>query len=135
MYIAHLSNATEADIVEKALINKYKPILNVNDNYEELEKIAKQYQEGKKVKYDTNKIKNISVYNIGENSMVNFIVIDSKTTYGFYYTEKKEPIPYEDTELIQTGKDEWIWSKIDESEGKIKQIRDNWFYYKKTSKK
>ena len=34
VYIAHLSNATEADIVEKALINKYKPILNVNDNYE-----------------------------------------------------------------------------------------------------
>ena len=34
VYIAHLPNATETDIVERALINKYKPILNVNDNYD-----------------------------------------------------------------------------------------------------
>lgn len=34
MYIAHLPNATETDIVERALINKYKPILNVIDNYD-----------------------------------------------------------------------------------------------------
>ena len=34
VYIAYLPNATETDIVERALINKYKPILNVIDNYE-----------------------------------------------------------------------------------------------------
>lgn len=34
VYIAHLPNATETEIVERALINKYKPILNVIDNYD-----------------------------------------------------------------------------------------------------
>lgn len=33
VYIAHLPNATETDIVERALINKYKPILNGTDNH------------------------------------------------------------------------------------------------------
>lgn len=34
IYIAYLPNATETNIAEKALINKYKPILNSADNYD-----------------------------------------------------------------------------------------------------
>jgi len=34
VYIAYLPNATETDILERALINQYKPVLNTTDNYD-----------------------------------------------------------------------------------------------------
>lgn len=117
--------------------NKYKEIEKyVNDNYKELETIAKEYQKGGSYKYDVDKIKDIKVYKIKDTEIVCFLFFDEKTSYGFYYSEQDVAVPYKssNTELIQTGKSEWIWSKTNESEGKIKQIRKKWFYYQRTSK-
>ena len=36
VYVAFLPNVVETDIMERGLINKYKPILNVVDNYESM---------------------------------------------------------------------------------------------------
>lgn len=57
VYIAELPNSTETDLLERALINKYKPILNGTDNHKGMSDLIK-ISEPKWEKYIT-KIKPI----------------------------------------------------------------------------
>lgn len=71
VFIAELPNRTETDILEKALINKYKPILNAQDKFESksnyiniIEPEWKEYSEYKKEIFNKNNTDHPSVYQI-----------------------------------------------------------------------
>lgn len=51
IYVCFLPNATETDILERALINKYKPVLNVTDNHKGISDLI-SVKEPKWQKYD-----------------------------------------------------------------------------------
>lgn len=109
----------------------------VNNNYEELENVAKEYLTGNTPEYDTNYITDIKVSKNDDNDIVSFYVTKKSTYYGFYYSTKNTPVPYENknVDLIQTGTGQWIWSKTGDGKGKTGQIRDNWFYFEMTKEK
>jgi predicted GIY-YIG superfamily endonuclease len=51
VYVTFLPNTAETDILERALINKYKPILNVTDNYEGMSNLI-QVEEPQWIEFD-----------------------------------------------------------------------------------
>lgn len=51
VYVTFLTNTVETDILERALINKYKPVLNVTDNYEGISNLI-QIEEPQWIEFD-----------------------------------------------------------------------------------
>lgn len=113
----------------------------VNENYEELEKIAKEYIKGNNVDYPKI-ISNISVhgkddiYVFSNNTIVEFMVkgyglVPSSTYIGFYYSENDIPAAFqnENRELNKIKQNRWEWIGTGDNHGITIKIRNNWYYY------
>ena len=113
--------------------NEYNRISKVvNDNYKELENIAKEYLKGNQVD-EPDYVGEITVYK--DNKTVEFYtggqgLVSNATYYGFYYNSEDKPISYQNEfKLKQIGKKEWMWVDKGDNEGKTFKIRDNWYYF------
>lgn len=115
--------------------NDYKTISKyVNENYNELYKIAKEYINGNKIEYKK-EIKRISVYK-EDNTIVEFLTrgygIASSSKYiGFYYSENDTPVAFQNEkfDLNKIGKNKWEWKQNGDNHGITIKIRNHWYYY------
>lgn len=84
VYIAHLPNATETDILERGLINKYKPILNIADNFDGFSGFI-HIQEPEWIEYvDEEKDKNKKT-----NEPTLYQLREAQSKYDFYVNDVK----------------------------------------------
>ncbi len=115
--------------------NDYKTISKyVNENYNDLYKIAKEYINGNKIEYKK-EIKRISVYK-EDNTIVEFLtrgygMAPSSKYIGFYYSENDTPVAFQNEkfDLNKIGKNKWEWKEDGDNHGITIKIRDNWYYY------
>ncbi len=113
----------------------------VNENHEELEKVAKEYVKGNK-KYYSKKFTSISVYSKDDvylptnNTIVQFMVkgyglAPSSTYVGFYYSESDIPAAFqnENYQLSKKGENKWEWTGTGDNHGTTIKLRNNWYYF------
>lgn len=115
--------------------NDYKTISKyVNENYNDLYKIAKEYINGNKIEYKK-EIKRISVYK-EDNTIVEFLtrgygMAPSSKYIGFYYSENDTPVAFQNEkfDLNKIGKNKWEWKQNGDNHGITIKIRNHWYYY------
>ena len=115
--------------------NDYKTISKyVNENYNDLYKIAKESINGNKIEYKK-EIKRISVYK-EDNTIVEFSMggsgmVPSSTYIGFYYSKNDIPAAFQNEkfDLKEIEKNKWEWKEDGDNHGITIKIRDNWYYY------
>ena len=115
--------------------NDYKTISKyVNENYNDLYKIAKESINGNKIEYKK-EIKRISVYKeyktIVEFSMGGSGMVPSSTYIGFNYSKNDIPAAFQNEkfDLKEIEKNKWEWKEDGDNHGITIKIRDNWYYY------
>lgn len=98
IYIAELPNRTETDLLERALINKYKPILNGTDNYKGMSTFIKVdepkwviYKDVRAKKISKNKNQKSKPKNDDWNSLVyDYVFTLEDIDYGVYICRLKD---------------------------------------------
>ena len=123
-------------IILKTLSNPYAKIAKyVNQNEGNLRASCEGYLEQEYVNNVDTEIKVEGIYG-GEHTIVQFFysgkgIVPASVYYGFYYSPDDVPVPYcnGNEELKQVSEDEWTWEGIGDNGGRIRKIRDNWYYY------
>ena len=123
-------------IILKTLSNPYTKIARyVNQNEGNLRASCEGYLEQEYVNNVDTEIKVEGIYG-GEYTIVQFFysgkgIVPASVYYGFYYSPVDVPVPYcnGNEELKQVSEDEWTWEDIGDNGGRIRKIRDNWYYY------
>ena len=123
-------------IVLKIVSNPYAKISRyVNRNEGNLRASCEFYLEQKHVNKVDTEIDVMGIYG-GEHNIVQFFysgkgIAPSGVYYGFYYSPDDIPVPYcnGNEELKMVSEDEWIWEEVGDNGGRIRKIRDNWYYY------
>ena len=103
--------------------NDYKTISKyVNENYNDLYKIAKESINGNKIEYKK-EIKRISVYK-EDNTIVEFSMggsgmVPSSTYIGFYYSKNDIPAAFQNEkfDLKEIEKNKWEWKEDGDNHG------------------
>ena len=123
-------------VILKSLFNPYMKIARyVNHNEGNLRASCEFYLDQKYVNKADTEIDVMGIYG-GEHKIVQFFysekgIAPSGVYYGFYYSPDDIPVPYcnGDEELKMVSEDEWIWEEVGDNGGRIRKIRDNWYYY------
>ena len=123
-------------IVLKIVFNPYAKISRfVNHNEGNLRASCEFYLEQKHVNKADTEIDVMGIYG-GEHNIVQFFysgkgIAPSGVYYGFYYSPDDIPVPYcnGNEELKMVSEDEWTWEEVGDNGGRIRKIRDNWYYY------
>ena len=121
-------------IVLKIVFNPYAKISRfVNHNEGNLRASCEFYLEQDYVNKEDAHV--MGIYR-GENKIVQFFYSGKGITpagvyYGFYYSPDDIPVPYCNgkEELKMVSEDEWTWEDVGDNGGRIRKIRDNWYYY------
>ena len=107
----------------------------VNHNEGNLRASCEFYLEQKHVNKADTEIDVMGIYG-GEHKIVQFFysgkgIAPSGVYYGFYYSPDDIPVPYcnGNEELKMVSEDEWTWEEVGDNGGRIRKIRDNWYYY------
>ena len=123
-------------IILKSLFNPYAKIARyVNHNEGNLRASCEFYLEQKYVNKADTEIDVMGIYG-GEHKIVQFFysgkgIAPAGVYYGFYYSPDDIPVPYCNgkEELKKVSEDEWTWEEVGDNGGRIRKIRDNWYYY------
>ena len=123
-------------IVLKIVSNPYAKISRyVNHNEGNLRASCEFYLEQKHVNKADTEIDVMGIYG-GEHNIVQFFysgkgIAPSGVYYGFYYSPDDIPVPYcnGNEELKMVSEDEWTWEEVGDNGGRIRKIRENWYYY------
>ena len=123
-------------IVLKIVFNPYAKISRfVNHNEGNLRASYEFYLEQKHVNKADTEIDVMGIYG-GEHNIVQFFysgkgIAPSGVYYGFYYSPDDIPVPYcnGNEELKMVSEDEWTWEEVGDNGGRIRKIRENWYYY------
>ena len=122
--------------VRKYMFSPYKEISKyVTQNELLLQRECELYLDQKYVNKADTEIDVMGIYG-GEHNIVQFFysgkgIAPSGVYYGFYYSPDDIPVPYcnGNEELKMVSEDEWIWEEVGDNGGRIRKIRDNWYYY------
>ncbi len=123
-------------IVLKIVSNPYAQIARyVNHNEGNLRASCEFYLEQKHVNKADTEIDVMGIYG-GEHKIVQFFysgkgIAPAGVYYGFYFSPDDIPVPYCNgkEELKMVSEDEWTWEDVGDNGGRIRKIRDNWYYY------
>ena len=120
--------------VRKYMFSPYKEISKyVAQNESTLRRECEHYLEQDYVNKEDAHV--MGIYR-GEHKIVQFFcsgkgIAPTSVYYGFYYSPDDIPVPYcngnEDLQMV--SEDEWTWEDIGDNGGRIRKIRDNWYYY------
>lgn len=136
------------------IINIIKDIVNswndyttiekyVNEDYKNLEKVAKAYIKENKINYSNKLNSNNIIVHSKEESYVksNNTIVEfstgghgfgpSSTYIGFYYSENDIPASFQNgsEKLTKIDENKWEWIGVGDNHGITIKIRKNWYYY------
>lgn len=123
-------------LVFKIAFNPYARISRyVNQNEGNLRASCEFYLNQKYVNKADTEIDVMGIYG-GDNKIVQFFysgkgIAPASVYYGFYYSPEDVAVPYcnVDYELNVVREGVWTWDGGGDNGGKIRKIRDNWYYY------